>query len=84
MIIYYGEKIAEVVTNRKNNSFDTSADMSVKLRILSISIGVLFMIKSLCGFLTALGSFDDFYPVSIGANIWDFFVKQSVLIFRCF
>lgn len=74
MIIYYGEKIALVVMSRQYNTFDPSNDMSYKLRILSLSIGGLFLLKSLSGLLTGLKFFDDFYPVSIGPNIWDFFV----------
>lgn len=76
MIIYYGQKISEVV--RIKTSYDTSdpaSDMSYKLRILSLSIGGMFLFKSFCGLLTALHFFDDFYPVSIGANQWDFFVN---------
>jgi hypothetical protein len=76
MIIYYGEKIALVVAVRQySNTFEpTTNDMSVKLRILSVTIGGLFLLKSLFGLLTAMKFFDDFYPVSIGANVWDFFV----------
>ncbi len=74
MIIYYGEKIALVVRIKTYDTYDPSNDMSFKLRILAISIGGLFLLKSLCGLLTALHFFDDIYPISIGANIWDFFV----------
>jgi hypothetical protein len=75
MIIYYGEKIAMVVRVRSYDSFDPSSnDMSVKLRILSAAIGGLFLLKSFCGLLTAFRFFDDFYPVAIGANLWDFLV----------
>lgn len=81
MIIYYGEKIALVVMSRQYNTFDPSNDMSYKLRILSLSIGGLFLLKSLSGLLTGLKFFDDFYPVSIGPNIWDFFVIWKFLTF---
>lgn len=84
MIIYYGEKIAESVMSKQNQTSDPSSDMSVKMRILSLTIGALFMIKSLCGFLTAFGFFDDFYPVSIGANVWDFIVRTNFICFRLF
>lgn len=82
MIIYYGEKIALVVINRQYNTFDPSNDMSYKLRILSVSIGGLFLLKSLAGLLTGLQFFDDFYPVKIGANQWDFLVNISNFNFR--
>lgn len=74
MIIYYGEKIAMVVRIKTYDAYDPANDMSVKLRILSVSIGGLFLLKSLCGLLTAFHFFDDIFPVCIGANIWDFFV----------
>jgi|LauGreDrversion4_2_1035121.scaffolds.fasta_scaffold2125282_1 hypothetical protein len=44
---------------------------------MSISIGVLFLIKSFFGLITAFGAFDDLYPVVIGPNPWDFFVKTG-------
>lgn len=37
-------------------------------------VGGLFLLKGLFGLITALKFFDDVYPVSIGANIWDFFI----------
>ena len=75
MIIYYGEKISNLfaITNSNNND-NNDNEIGLKLRILSISIGGLFLIKSLCGFIAGFHLFGNFYPTSIGANVWDFFV----------
>lgn len=75
MIVYYGEKISELFTIKNTRSYDPSNDIGKKLRVLSLSIGGLFLLKSFCGFLTAFHFFGDFYPVAIGANVWDFFVN---------
>jgi hypothetical protein len=75
MIIYYGEKISMIFSAKGRNPYDPANDMSLKLRILSLSIGGLFLLKSFCGLLTAMGAFDDFFPVVLGANLWDFFVN---------
>jgi hypothetical protein len=74
MIIYYGEKCAGILTI-KNKAYGQNNENTHKLIVLSFSIGGIFLIKSLCGLLTAFHVFGDFYPVSIGANVWDFFVK---------
>jgi hypothetical protein len=74
MIIYYGNKIAGLFSIRNYRSNDSNNDLGQKLQILSLSIGGLFLLKSLCGLLTAFHFFGDFYPLSIGANTWDFFV----------
>jgi hypothetical protein len=74
MTVYYGEKISELFALKNSRSYDPSSNVGQKLRTLSVSIGCLFLLKSLCGLLTSLHIFGDFYPVSIGANIWDFFV----------
>lgn len=78
MIIYYGEKISELFAG-KSKSYDASNDIAKKLRMLSLSIGGLFLFKSFCGLLTALHIFGDFYPKSIGANVWDFLVSLLLL-----
>lgn len=80
MIIYYGEKISNLFTMINSRTYDPANDMSKKLRILSLSIGGLFLLKSLFGLLTAMHAFGDFYPVSIGANVWDFFVFITLFI----
>ncbi len=80
MIIYYGEKIAELFNSKSGRSNSSSAsDVGKKLRILSLSIGGLFLFKSLCGLLTALHLFGDVYPISFGANIWDFLVSYCLI-----
>jgi hypothetical protein len=81
MIVYYGEKIAELFAVKNSRSHHPSNDIGKKLRILSLSIGGLFLLKSFCGLLTALHIFGDFYPKSIGANVWDFLVKIYFKIF---
>jgi len=79
MIIYYGNKIAGLFSIRNYRSNDSNNDIGQKLQILSLSVGGLFLLKSLCGLLTAFHFFGDFYPLSIGANTWDFFVKITFL-----
>lgn len=74
MIIYYGEKISMIFSSKGRGLHDPADDMSQKLKILSQSIGGLFLIKSFSGFLSSMKAFGDYYPVSIGANVWDFFV----------
>lgn len=74
MIVYYGNKIANLFAIKNYRANDSNNDIGQKLQILSLSVGGLFLLKSLCGLLTAFHFFDDFYPVSIGANIWDFLV----------
>ena len=75
MTVYYGEKISELFTIKNSKTYDPRNDIGQKLRLLSLSIGGLFLLKSFCGLLTAFHFFGDFYPVSIGANVWDFFVR---------
>ncbi len=84
MLIYYGRKItnrfddtapgatkyADYYTN--NNQY---SETTVKLQILSNAIGGLFLLKSFLALLSAFHFFDDFYPVSWGANLWDFLVN---------
>ena len=86
MLIYYGRKItnrfddttpgatkyADYYTN--NNQY---SETTVKLQILSNAIGGLFLLKSFLALLSAFHFFDDFYPVSWGANLWDFLVYNS-------
>jgi hypothetical protein len=85
MLIYYGRKI----TNRFDNTtpgttkyadYYTSnnqySETTVKLQILSNVIGGLFLLKSFLALLSAFHFFDDFYPVSWGANLWDFLVHM--------
>ena len=74
MIVYYGEKISDLFNIKNSRSYDPSNDIGKKLRLLSLSIGGIFLFKSLCGYLTALHCFGDVFPVSVGANVWDFFV----------
>ena len=73
MIIYYGEKCVGII-NTKNKAYGQNNENTHKLIILSLSIGGIFLLKSFCGLLTAFHAFGDFYPTSIGANVWDFFV----------
>ena len=74
MTVYYGEKISELFAIKNNRSYDPSNDIGKKLRVLSLSIGGIFLLKGLCGLLTAFHFFGDVYPVSVGANVWDFWV----------
>ncbi len=75
MTVYYGEKISELFET-KNKSYNSNAnDTGKKLRIVSHSIGGIFILKGFCGLLTALSIFDDVFPTSIGANVWDFLVR---------
>jgi hypothetical protein len=74
MTLYYGEKVSLILSLQSMSKYSTPNPMNFKLRTVSLSIGGLFLLKSLCGMLTALNAFDDFYPVCIGANVWDFLV----------
>ncbi len=90
MLIYYGRKItnrfddtapsttkyADYYTN--NNQY---SETTVKLQILSNVIGGLFLLKSFLALLSAFHFFDDFYPVSWGANLWDSFVYIFNIVF---
>jgi hypothetical protein len=42
------------------------------VHVITRFVGGLFFIKGILGLVTAFGFFDDVYPVSIGANLWDF------------
>jgi hypothetical protein len=90
MLIYYGRKI----TNRFDNTTPGNtkyadyytannqySETTVKLQILSNAIGGLFLLKSLLALLSAFHFFDDFYPVSWGANLWDFLVYMNKIGF---
>lgn len=83
MIIYYGEKINKNIekTDYERASINNTKN---KLNFISMATGGLFLIKSFFGLLTAFHIFDDFYPVSIGPNIWDFFVFYIILILDVF
>jgi hypothetical protein len=74
MIVYYGNKIANLFAFKSHRSNENN-DIGQKLQILSLSVGGIFLIKSLCGLLTAFHFFGDFYPLCIGANLWDFLVN---------
>jgi hypothetical protein len=82
MLIYYGRKITNSFDNTtlgttKYADYYTNSQYSettVKLQILSNTIGGLFLFKSLLALLSAFHFFGDFYPLSWGVNLWDFFV----------
>lgn len=42
--------------------------------MITRAVGGLFFIKGFLCLLTAFKCFDDVYPLSIGANPWDFFM----------
>lgn len=73
MIIYYGDKLNKGMgTDGERVSVNNTRN---KLNLISMVTGGLFLCKSFFGLLTAFHIFDDFYPVSVGPNIWDFFVN---------
>lgn len=43
-------------------------------------VGGLFLIKGISGLATAFRLFDDIYPTSIGANVWDFLTMLATEI----
>jgi hypothetical protein len=83
MLIYYGRKMATRFDDTPNSEvkyadyYTTNqfSETTVKLQILSSAIGGLFLLKSFLALLSAFHFFDDFYPVSLGANLWDFLVN---------
>jgi hypothetical protein len=82
MLIYYGMKIATIFgatptgASRYEQIQDNSNyETNMKLKILSNVIGGLFLFKSFLALLSAFHFFHDFYPTSIGANLWDFLVS---------
>lgn len=75
MIIYYGEKINKNIERNEADGRASVNDTKKKLNMISMATGGLFLTKSFFGLLTAFHLFGDFYPVSIGPNIWDFLVK---------
>jgi hypothetical protein len=89
MLIYYGMKIATIFgatvgTSRYDMIQENSNyEINMKLRILSNVIGGLFLLKGFFALLTALHVFGDFYPVSIGANLWDFLVYRKLIFSHC-
>jgi hypothetical protein len=79
MLIYYGMKIATIFgampgASRYDQQENSNYETNMKLKILSNVIGGLFLLKSFLALLTAFRFFNDFYPASIGANLWDFLV----------
>jgi hypothetical protein len=86
MLIYYGMKIATIFGAAPGSSrYDqvqenSNYETNMKLKILSNVIGGLFLLKSFLALLTAFHFFDDFYPVSIGANLWDFLVNLNIYL----
>lgn len=77
MFIYnFGNLIKNSLNETEDNPLESTdiKQYAIKVQILTVSISVLFLIKSLLSLATGLGLFGDVFPKRVNPNVWDFVV----------
>jgi hypothetical protein len=80
LILFFGEKLYKNMEIDEGGERQSVNNTRNKFNMISLATGVLFLIKGLCGLISAFHLFGDIYPISLGPNIWDFFVKIKIKI----